>query len=205
MIKTVAATAASLSLATAAFAGGPVHVSKNPAPPAPESFYNAHELQIGISALLAARAGDQPGNFNGLGLANAGFPGAGAVVNRADREDHLWGADLDLTYFITRNIGVGVEQQWINDGRPIWASVANVILRAPLHEGSRWAPYLFGGAGAYYASGQGRFAVHAGAGLEYRWTQKFGTFVDGRYAWVDGNNDNIPQFGVFRAGFRFVF
>lgn len=187
MIKTVVASAAAMSLATAAFAGEPVHVSKNPTPPAPESFYNAHELQIGISALLAARAGDQPGRFAG------------------NREDHLWGADLDLTYFITRNIGVGVEQQWINDGRPIWASVANVILRAPLHEGSRWAPYLFGGAGAYYASGQGRFAVHAGAGLEYRWTQKFGTFVDGRYAWVDGNNDNIPQFGVFRAGFRFVF
>jgi opacity protein-like surface antigen len=164
-----------------------VHVSKNPAPPAPESFYNAHELQLGVSALLAARAGDRGPRFG----------------NRIS--DQEWGADLELAYFITRNLGVSVEQQYISAGRPIWNSAANVILRAPLHEGSRWAPYIFGGLGAYYASGQGRFEGHAGAGLEYRWTQKIGTFLDGRYSWVDGNNNNIPQFGTFRAGFRFVF
>lgn len=211
--KTVAASAAAMSLATAAFAGETVHVSKNPAPVAPESFYNAHELQLGVSALLAARAGNDRVqntlNGNGVGplqLVDNGLPIAGAALGFAnERDDHLWGADVDLTYFINRNFGVGIEQAWINDGRPIWNTAVNAILRAPLGDGSRWAPYLVVGLGAVYASSQGRFEGHAGAGLEYRFTPKFGTFFDGRYVWVNGKTDNIPQYGAFRAGFRFVF
>jgi hypothetical protein len=208
IMKGVAASVAAMSLAAAAFAGETVHVDKNP-PPMPLSYYNAHEIQLGISALFAARAGDDRianAPLNGVGLLNAGAPIAGVGVGLAnERDDHLWGADVDLQYFITRNIGIGIEQQWINDGRPIWNTAANVILRAPLSEGSRWAPYLFGGAGAVYAASHGRFEGHAGAGLEYRFTPKIGTFFDGRYVWVNGKNDNVPQYGAFRAGFRFVF
>jgi hypothetical protein len=81
----------------------------------------------------------------------------------------------------------------------------NFYLRAPLHESSRWAPYLFGGAGAMYTNGTARFEGFAGAGIEVRFTQKIGMFLDGRHVWVDGRNDVIPQFGLFRTGFNFVF
>jgi len=199
IMKSVAASAAAMSLATAAFAGETVHVDKRPMPMATASFYNAHELQLGVSALLAARAGQRQRGPRDQGL------GLGAALPVRDSDDVLWGADVDLTYFITRNFGIGVEQQWIDDGRPIWNSAVNLVLRAPLNEGSRWAPYLFGGCGIVYAAKHGRFEGHAGAGLEYRFTPKFGTFVDGRYTWVDGRDDALPQYGAFRAGFRFVF
>jgi hypothetical protein len=191
--KTVAATAAAMSLATAAFAGETVHVSKNVTPPAPQAFYNAHELQLGVSLLFAVRAEEARG-FGG--------PGLGAIGRR---DNELWGADVDLTYFVNRNFGIGIEQSWADAGKPLWNSAVNFVLRAPLNEGSRVAPYLFAGVGAVYAGGQGRFEGHGGAGLEYRFTPKFGTFIDGRYVWVNGNNDNVPQYGAFRAGFRFVF
>lgn len=196
LTKTVAAGAAALSFTTGAFAGETVRVTPERAPMA-DRFYNANEIQLGISALFAARSGDNSPAVTGLGL--------GAAIPVRDRDDQVWGADVDLTYFFTRNFGVGVEQQWINDGRPIWNSAVNLILRAPLNEGSRWAPYLFGGAGVVYASSKGRFEGHAGAGIEYRFTPKIGTFIDGRYTWVDGQNERIPQYGAFRAGFRFVF
>jgi hypothetical protein len=207
--KTVVASATAISLAASAFAGETVHVSKNPAPPAPESFYNAHELQLGVSVLFAVRAGQRNNGFQGFGqgpLQGGGLGGnLGGGLPGTVRDNELWGADVDLTYFVTRNFGIGVEQQWADAGKPIWNSAVNFILRAPLHEGSRWAPYLFAGAGDVYASSQGRFEGHGGGGLEYRFTPKFGTFIDGRYVWVNGNNDATPQYGAFRAGVRFVF
>jgi hypothetical protein len=198
LIKTIAASAAAMSLAAVAFAGETVRVNP-PATTVTEGFYNAHEFQVGFAPLFVARAGQRTPAIRGLGL------GAALPVRDRDRDDQVWGADVDLAYFITRNFGVGVEQQWIDDGRPIWNSAFNVILRAPLNESSPWAPYLFGGAGVVYASGQGRVEGHAGAGIEYRFTPRIGTFIDGRYTWVDGRNDRVPQYGAFRAGLRLVF
>jgi len=197
LIKTVAA--AVLSFATAAFAGETVRIDK----PAPMTvtggFYRAGEIQLGLSGLFVARAGQSTPAVRGLGL------GPVLRVRNRDRDEQLWGADVDVTYFITRNLGVGVEQQWIDAGRPIWNSAANVILRAPLSEDSPWAPYLFGSGGIVYAAGRGRLEGHLGGGIEYRFTPKIGTFIDGRYTWVDGGDDRIPQYGAFRAGLRVVF
>lgn len=184
-MKKLTTLAALAALATTAFAGQAI-VDKNPAPPAPESFYNAHEFYGSAAALLGARTGT-------LGP-NADFNNSTA-----------WGADLELGYFFTRNFGIGLEGEYVDFGRPIWGSALNFYLRAPLNEGSRWAPYLFAGAGGFYGAGTSRFEGHVGAGIEYRFTPRCGTFLDGRHAWVDGRNDVIPQFGLFRAGFKFVF
>jgi len=194
-MKTIAASAAAMSLASTAFAGEAVHISKNPTPLAPEEFYRAGEIQLGLSALLGVR--QSPANNLGR---------AGLARRSPWNKTTAWGVDAEMNYFITRNFGIGVEQEYFNvGGRPLWNSAFNMYLRAPLHQGSRWAPYLFTGVGVIYTGGQGRFEAHGGGGLEYRFTQKLGTFVDGRYEWVNGRRDVIPQFGSFRWGMRFVF
>lgn len=182
IIKTVTVGAAALSLVVGAAFAGPSTPPKTVAPPAPESFYNAHEFYLGAAALLAAKTNDSGNNTS-----------------------TAWGADLELGYFFTRNFGIALEGAYLDNDSPLWGSALNLYLRAPLSEGSRWAPYLFGGAGALWNSDDARFEGHIGAGIEYRFTQKVGMFVDGRHTWVDGQEDNIPTFGLFRAGFRFVF
>lgn len=184
-LKKLTALAALAASSITALAGQPM-VDKNPAPPAPESFYNAHEFYGSVAALLAAKTGSLP---------------SGSTFN----DDTNWGADVELGYFFTRNFGMALEGEYISFGRPVWGSALNFYLRAPLHEGSRWAPYLLGGVGGLYGNGDGRFEGHVGAGIEYRFTPKFGTFLDGRHCWVDGQQDSIPQFGLFRAGIKFVF
>ncbi len=207
-----AAALAAVTLTTTALAGERVRTTQPMMPPPMDSFYRAGEWQVGVSALFAARAGERNTVTNAVNPGPLGL-GGGALGNNApvggnlgsNGGSELWGADVDVAYFITRNFGISVEQQWIDAGKPLWDSTFNAILRAPLSESSRWAPYLFGGVGVVYASSQGRFEGHLGGGVEYRFTPKIGTFLDGRYTWVDGRNDRQPQYGAFRAGVRFVF
>lgn len=211
-LKAAAATFTAALLVGTALAGDKHVRMTTPSAPPMDSYYRAGEIQLGVSALFAARSGDRTTANNAANPAPLGL-GGGALATGVpvggtfgtDDGNELWGADVDVTYFLTRNFGLGVEQQWINAGRPIWNSTFNLVLRAPLSETSRWAPYLFGGVGAVYASGEGRLEGHAGAGIEYRWTPRFGTFADGRYTWVDGRNDRVPQYGAFRAGLRVAF
>ncbi|MEO8352576.1 MAG: outer membrane beta-barrel protein, partial [Chthoniobacteraceae bacterium] len=163
-----------------------VAYDKNPVPYVPEAFYHDHEFSISAAAALAVRSGS-------LGR-NATFSNSTA-----------WGANLEGKYFFTRNFGLGLEETYIDAGKPVWGTAINAYLRAPLSEGSQWAPYLFAGAGLLYGSDEGHFEGHFGAGIEYRFTQKFGMFADGRQLWVDGRNDTIPRIGLIRTGFNFVF
>jgi hypothetical protein len=195
MKKPTIITAALALLSVGAFAGdtgGKAVVTPAPAPE-PEVFYNANEFSVGLSALLGAR--------NSIdSRLNARLDSRAAWGNTTQ-----WGADLETRFFFTRNFGVGLEGEYIDINRPLFGSALNFYLRAPLNQTSRWAPYIFGGAGGLYAVGQARFEGHAGAGLEFRITPKIGIFGDGRYVWVDGNHNDIPQFGLFRLGFNFVF
>ncbi len=181
IIKTASVGVAALSLFASAALAGVAAPSKVIVAPVPESFYNAHEFYGSVAALLAARTND----------------GAGDSTS--------WGVNVEAGYFYTRNFGIAIEGSWLDMGRPLWGSALNLYLRAPLSESSRWAPYLFAGAGALWTSNEARFEGHVGAGIEYRFTQKVGAFLDGRHTWVDGQGDEVPQAGLFRAGFRFVF
>ena len=186
IIKTATAGAAAMSLIAGAAFAGVAAPSKAVVAPVSESFYNAGEVSLSAAALLAARTGTLGPNSN--------FSNSTA-----------WGADLEAGYFITRNFGIALEGQYVSLSRPIWGTAVNDYLRAPLNESSRWAPYLLAGLGGIFGNGDGRFEGHVGAGIEYRITPKIGTFVDGRHVFVDGEHDVLPQFGLFRAGLKFVF
>jgi len=186
MKKTTITLASLALLSLSAFAGQPVVESKGVVPPAPEVFYSANEFNVGLAALLGVRTGS---NYGHRTWDNSTRPGV----------------DLEAKYFITRNFGLGLEEEYLDINRPLWGTALNLYLRVPLGESSRWAPYAFGGVGGLYGYGQGRFEGHLGAGIEFRCTKHIGIFADGRYVFVDGNHDNIPQFALFRLGVDYAF
>jgi hypothetical protein len=119
--------------------------------------------------------------------------------------DDGFGGGVGVNYFFHRHIGVGVEGHWNANGEDdtVLHNVAgNVIFRWPLEMGPRlcFAPYLFGGGGAIFDTDH-LIEGHVGGGLEYRITQGFGIFGDGRFSWVEDENNH----GLFRAGVRFAF
>ncbi len=186
-MKRITTLAALAALSISAIAGQPMMpVDKNPVPYVPESFYHDHEFSLSVAAALAVRSGS-------------------FARNSTFSNSTQWGADLEGKYFFTRNFGLGLDQTYIDAGKPVWGTALNAYLRAPLSEGSQWAPYLFTGLGILYGSDQGFFEAHFGAGIEYRFTQKLGMFADARQLWINGRNDSIPRFGLIRTGFNFVF
>ncbi len=176
-----------------AFAGTAV-VNTVVTPVAPEAdFYRAGEFQGSVSFLGAARQG------------GGGIPLGGLGRGPAWTGNAVGGVDAELRYFFTRNFGIGLEGEWFDTRRSLFGSAMNFYLRAPLHQGSRWAPYLFAGVGGLYGPGRPTVEGHAGGGIEYRFTPNIGIFTDARYEWVDGSRNNIPQFGSMRLGLNFVF
>jgi len=73
----------------------------------------------------------------------------------------------------------------------------SLIFRLPIGE-TGLAPYAFCGGGYQFDPVDTSF-LHAGAGLEYRFTHNVGIFVDGRWVWSDRDRN----YGLARAGFRF--
>src|SRR6187402_1618019 len=131
ILKTSSVGVAAMSLFAAAAFAGVAAPSKAIVAPVPESFYNAHEFSFGVAALLAAKS-----------------------HNNGDSTATRWGADVEFSYFLTRNFGIGVEGEYLDFGRPLWGSALNLYGRFPLGESSRWAPYIFGGAGGFFFGGE---------------------------------------------------
>lgn len=136
--------------------------------------------------------------------------------------DHAWGGGLGVNYFFTRNLGVGVEGTLLdprNGSDIIGSTNLNLFVRFPI-DSICLAPYIFvGGGGVFNAEDLDRadlpggdddddsdddtfWSAHAGAGLEYRVTKRFGVFVDGRYTVVDEADNN---FITVRSGIRIAF
>ena len=92
-----------------------------------------------------------------------------------------------MNFFFLRYFGIGYEAQWYdNDGTAEHLPVGgNFFLRYPI---CAWnlAPYIFVGGGAAW-DGDCVGYGNVGAGLEYRFTDHIGAFVDGRYFY--GNKD----------------
>ena len=110
------------------------------------------------------------------------------------------GGGFGVNYFFFKYFGVGYEAAWYDNGgtaehMPLGG---NFFLRYPI---CAWhiAPYLLvGGGGAWDSDGIGYGNV--GGGLEVRFTDHIGIFVDGRYFY--GGTGNV---GNLRAGMRFAF
>ena len=75
----------------------------------------------------------------------------------------------------------------------------SLIGRFPLGR-SGFAPYAYGGGGRQFDLTELWFA-HAGAGMEYRFTPRLGTFIDARYVFTDGTKN----YGLGRVGLRLSF
>jgi hypothetical protein len=116
------------------------------------------------------------------------------------RHDSELGAGVGLTYFMTRNLGIGAEAYAEDaDGVFIDSASANLTLRFPLGE-SGCAPYVFGGGGNQFDLNDVWFG-QAGAGFEFRFTHNVGVFADARMVWPN----ETQYYGVVRVGMRFVF
>lgn len=139
-------------------------------------------------------------SFDGFGTGSDGSYTIDHPSNNRIRQNTQGGAGAGVNYFFTRYIGLGVEAYSENTtGVFIDNASGNLILRLPLGQ-SGFAPYVFGGGGHQFDAAKLWFG-QAGGGLEYRFTQHVGIFVDARAVWPN----ETKYYGVARAGLRFVF
>jgi hypothetical protein len=160
--------------------------------------------------------------------------------------DHAWGGGMDVKYFFHRYFGVGIEgwaidaqrerfegiQFIVGDGsfpvfshenRIVGAVKGTITFRYPFHC-SRFAPYIYGGAGAIFGGGErdllplpnsnsnlepalhrdgdAEFLGQVGAGFEFRLTPHIGLIND--FSWNFVGKDN-SDFGMVRSGINFAF
>jgi len=110
------------------------------------------------------------------------------------------GGGIGVNFFFARYFGVGYEAAWYsNDGVAEHMPLGvNLILRYPI---CKWnlAPYVMAGAGGAW-DGEAKAYGNVGGGLEYRFTNNIGIFVDGRYFY--GGTGNVAN---MRSGLRFAF
>ncbi len=139
-------------------------------------------------------------SVDGFGTASVGAYTLDHLSNNRIRQNTEFGAGAGVNYFITQNIGLGAEAYSENtSGVFIDNASGSLILRLPLGQ-SGIAPYVFGGGGHQFDAAKLWFG-QAGAGLEYRFTQHVGIFLDARAVWPN----ETKYYGVARAGLRFAF
>jgi len=176
MNKSLTLIAVVLATAATSFAGQAVSSKKVVVAPM-EDLFRAGEIQLDAFAAGAA------GNYGG-GSVN-GF-----------------GGGLGLNYFITKYIGVGVDDTLCSlngNGHTYNSTQADIIARYPI-ESWHLAPYaLVGGGATWGTKSQGDGNV--GVGAEYRINRGIGIFADSRYLY--GNNGLNES--LTRAGLRFIF
>jgi hypothetical protein len=146
-------------------------------------FYRDHEFSI--DAFASGSLGEQTiDHISGDRIERNGRLGAGAGVN----------------IFFSRYVGIGGDAYSENTTGPFvdYAS-GNLILRFPIIN-TGIAPYIFGGGGYQFDPVSQRLA-QAGGGIEFRFAEHVGFFVDARYVFADKTDD----YGVGRAGLRFNF
>ena len=148
-------------------------------PPCP-AWYGDHEWNVNLWGTYAFTNTEFAPNPSLVDIVQSTSEG-GPVLGTYDRYiggDHAWGGGLDLKYFFTRYIGLGIEG-WVVDARQarqdifvdfsdgifasrvhresnaIGAVLGTVTLRYPF-PCSRFAPYIFGGGGGIFGGGQKR-------------------------------------------------
>lgn len=62
--------------------------------------------------------------------------------------------------------------------------------------GSSFTFYPIVGATYYHADDFDKFGIDLGAGVKYDFTKRLAGFVEGKYQWVDGNDDSYFSLGV---------
>lgn len=104
----------------------------------------------------------------------------------ADREEDHWGGGVGLSYFFTRNIGLGASTHWENwSGSFIDEALGEAYVRLPLGD-FPIAPYGIGSAGYNWQFDGWLFGV--GGGAEARFTEAVGIFSDVQYMFREGGD-----------------
>ena len=123
-------------------------------------------------ALSGTRTGNSTSRFG----ARTFSQGTNWIDDRYIEADHAWGGGIDLKYFFMRYIGVGIEG-WVVDAnqarQDIFVDFSDGIFASSIHHENnaigavlgtltlrypipctRFAPYIFGGAGGIFGGGQ---------------------------------------------------
>jgi hypothetical protein len=103
-----------------------------------------------------------------------------------------------VNYFFTQFLGVSGDTGIRNLEFPNYLNLS-VVGRYP-NEMISTAPYLFAGGGRQFFDGA-QWTAHIGGGLDYRWNNTTGVFVDVRRTFAFERRD----FFLFRFGVRFGF
>ena len=199
MKKIVITLIAGLGLASSVFAGQPIADKKTVVPAEP--CFAERELQLDIFGNYMHFPNERfdPDNDNDFHIPRHG--------EHASKDGG--GGGLGLNYFFCRYAGIGIDASINSLSRGLWDFTGSLIIRYPLEVGSVClAPYAFGGGGVQ-TDGTAIGIWHAGGGLEWRATPKFGVYAEGRYTWSDEDNDGHGFFhkdsAQARLGIRFVF
>jgi len=182
MNKTLTLLAVVIATAATSFAGTAVSSKKVVVAPQ-QDLFRAGEFQVDVAAVGAA------GKFNGKTFG-------------------AFGGNLGLTYFITKYIGIGLDDslggQVGGKNSSVSGAIDNlqgqVIARLPI-ESWHLAPYAMVGGGATWANAGSQGNGNVGGGIEYRINRSIGLFADSRYIYGNrGLNESLN-----RAGLRFIF
>jgi len=114
----------------------------------------------------------------------------------------VWGGGVGLNYFFLRYVGLGVEQFVAgNNNTTDWGTFGHIFLRYPFCWGL--SPYAMAGIGKIYGDRPSVGGGDVGGGLEYRFTENIGLFMDGRWFY----SPDISNSGgvISRIGMRFAF
>ena len=116
--------------------------------------------------------------------------------NRAAIQGGFGGLGGDAKVFVTQNIGLGVQGDWLDGESSIGTVMGTVTYRFPI--GSN-APYLIAGTGVQFGD-RTQAVGELGGGVEHRFSSTMGVFTD--VCWMFGNHENAA---VFRVGMSIVF
>ncbi len=111
-----------------------------------------------------------------------------------------FGGGVAASYFYTENFGIAVRAYWWDTATSLTSLTGSVVYRYPIDD-SGFAPYMFAGAGAHFASEADHGSFHAGIGIEYRFTDTLGLIADYTYTW--GEHD--ANWAMYSLGLRVKF
>lgn len=118
------------------------------------------------------------------------------TTNKAPIQGGFGGAGVAAKFFVTPNIGLGVEGDWLEGDSSMGTVKGTVTARFPMGAN---APYVFGGAGVQFG-GETMAIGTLGVGVEHRFSPHCGMFADA--AWLFGDHENLV---VFRTGVTMAF
>lgn len=111
-----------------------------------------------------------------------------------DKSGDNWGVGASLSYFVTKNIGVGATTYWTDFGGTFFDNAAaEAQFRLPLLKVV--SPYAVGSVGYQFDSSE--WFQTLGAGVDFRPFNKISAFGDVQYRFADKTKDGIfLRFGV---------